>query len=115
MAFGCSCLRKGRIIELMSRRSRDRHSQRLALVGLAIYALFLVASPFEHHDLLCHLKTPQHCTSCTSSQLGSDPHTPLILGAGHLADAGCAVSLQILAEGTILAVRSPGRSPPAVL
>jgi len=87
----------------------------LAVVGLAIYALFLVASPFEHHDLLCHLKTPQHCTSCTSSQLGSDPHTPLILGAWHLADAGRAVSFQLLVEGTLLAVRSTGRSPPALL
>ena len=106
---------QGRIIELMSRRGTRRHSRRLALVGLAIYAVFLVASPFEHHDLLCHLKTPQHCTSCASSQLGSDPHAPLNLGAGHLADAGCAVSFQLLAEGTLLTVRSTGRSPPAVL
>ena len=104
-----------RIIEMMSPRGNDLHSRRLALVGLAIYAVFLVASPFEHHDLLCHLKTPQHCTSCSSSQLGSDPHTPLILGAWHLADAGRAVSFQFLAEGTLLAVRSTGRSPPAVL
>ena len=100
---------------MMSRRGNDLHSRRLALVGLAIYAVFLVASPFEHHDLLWHLKTPQHCTSCSSSQLGSDPHTPLIPGAWHLADAGRAVSFQLLAEGTLLAVRSTGRSPPAVL
>ena len=60
---------------MMSRRGEDLHSRRLALAGLAIYAVFLVASPFEHHDLLCHLKTPQHCTSCASSQLGSDPHS----------------------------------------
>jgi len=100
---------------MMPRRGEDLHSRRLALAGLAIYAVFLVASPFEHHDLLCHLKTPQHCTSCASSQLGSDPHTPQILGAWHLADAGRAVSFQLLVEGTLLAVRSTGRSPPAVL
>jgi len=99
----------------MSRRGEDLHSRRLALAGLAIYALFLVASPFEHHDLLCHLKTPQHCTSCASSQLGSDPHAPLILDAWHLADAGCALSFQLPAEGTLLAARSTGRSPPVVL
>ena len=79
---------------------------------MVIYAAFLVASPFEHHDLSCELKTPQHCTSCTSAQLGSDPQTPLNPGAWHLADAGRAASLVLLVEGTQLAVRTPGRSPP---
>ena len=89
--------------------------RRSKILGVALYAVFLVTAPFEHHDLLCHLKTPQHCTSCSSSQLGSDPHTPHILGAVHLADAGCAVSFQPLIEATLLAVPSSGRSPPAVL
>ena len=44
-----------------------RRSQVHAVLGVAIYALFLVTAPFEHHDLLCHLKTPSHCTACTSS------------------------------------------------
>jgi hypothetical protein len=96
----------------MAGRSGDRCYRLLALVGLAVYAIFLVASPFEHHDLLCHLKTPQHCTSCTSSQLGSDPDAPLVQPASHLVDAGSAVSVHLLAEGTLLAVRSTGRSPP---
>ena len=39
----------------MTRRGSTRLSRRLALVGMAIYALFLVASPFEHHDLSCEL------------------------------------------------------------
>jgi len=91
----------------------DRRSRRLALVGMAIYAIFLVASPFEHHDLLCELRTPQHCTSCTSSQLGSDPQTLLNPDVWHLTDAGRAVAVLHLAEDTLLAVRSTGRSPPA--
>ena len=82
---------------------------------MAIYAVFLIASPFEHHDLLCELKTPQHCTSCTSTQLGADPQTPLDPGAWHLADAGRAASFVLLHRGTLLAVRSTGRSPPAAL
>jgi hypothetical protein len=82
---------------------------------MALYVLFLVASPFEHHDLLCHLKTPQHCTSCSGSQLGSDPHA-LVPPAGRaLADAGSAVADHLLAEGTLLTIRSTGRSPPSVL
>lgn len=87
----------------------------LAYVGLAFYAAFLVASPFEHHDLSCELKTPQHCTSCTSSQLGSDTNAPGVLGVSHLADAGRAVSFLPLAKGTLLVVCSTGRSPPVAL
>ena len=82
---------------------------------MAIYALFAIVSPFEHHDLSCELKTPQHCTSCTSTQLGSDTPVALAPGAAQLADAGRAASFVILQEGTLLVVRSSGRSPPATL
>jgi hypothetical protein len=85
----------------------------LALAGLALYAIFLVGSPFEHHDLLCELKTPLHCTSCTSTQLGSDPQILWYAGVWHLADAGQAVAVLFLSEGTLLTVRSTGRSPPS--
>jgi hypothetical protein len=87
----------------------------LGVVGLAMYVVFLLASPFEHHDLLCELKTPQHCTSCAFSQLGSDPGAPIVPGACRLADAGRAFAAQILVLDTLLAVRSTGRSPPALV
>jgi hypothetical protein len=80
---------------------------------MAIYAVFLVASPFEHHDLSCELKTPQHCTSCSSTQLGSDTQVTLTPGAAQLADAGRATAVVLLDEGTLLVVRSTGRSPPS--
>lgn len=96
----------------MTRRGSGRLSRRLALVGMAIYAVFLVASPFEHHDLSCELKTPQHCTSCTSTQLGSDTQVALAPGVSQLADAGSATSFVLLDTGTLLAVRTTGRSPP---
>ncbi len=99
----------------MTGRRDGRLSRRLALVGIAIFAVFLVATPFEHHDLSCELKTPQHCTSCTSTQLGSDTQVVLAPGAAQLADAGRAASFVLLDEGTLLAVRSTGRSPPAAL
>jgi hypothetical protein len=82
---------------------------------MALYVLFLVASPFEHHDLICHLKTPQHCTTCASTQLGADPRPPVTVDACHLADAGRAVSFEILTESTLLAVQSTGRSPPSAV
>ncbi len=82
---------------------------------MALYAVFLVASPFEHHDLSCELKTPQHCTSCTSTQLSSDTHVSLTPGVAQLVDAGSATSFVLLDKGTLLAVRTTGRSPPAAL
>jgi len=85
----------------------------LAFAGGALYALFLIVAPYEHCDLVCHLKTPLHCTSCSSSLVGSDPHTPALVGAWDLADAGRAVVESVIADGVLLPVRSTGRSPPA--
>ena len=84
----------------------------LVVVGLALYATVLIGSPFEHHDLVCHLKTPQHCTSCASSQLGSDVLSLVAPGTSHLHDAGSATTLDQILDGTLLVVRTTGRSPP---
>jgi len=94
-----------------------RHSRigRVPYAGVALYVLFLVASPFEHHDIVCHLKTPQHCTTCAFTQLGTRPCPPQALDGCHLADAGRAVSFHILADSTLLAVQSTGRSPPSAV
>ena len=85
----------------------------LATAGLAVYAIFLLVTPFAHHDLLCELKTPTHCTACTSSLLSADPNTPVLIGASDLADAGGALAADVLTTGFLLAVRSTGRSPPS--
>jgi hypothetical protein len=79
---------------------------------LACYALFLASVPFEHHDLLCDLKTPQHCTSCTASVVGSDPSTPTTIGIWTLTDVGRATAAQFAVHRVLLSVRSSGRSPP---
>ena len=89
------------------------HRQRLAFVWLAVYAIFLAATPFEHHDLLCELKTPLHCTACTSSVLGSDPAGSAPVGAWTLTDLGRAFIVEVTPSGILLSVRSTGRSPPA--
>ena len=85
-----------------------------AIVGVAIYAVFLLTAPFGHHDLLCHLKTPQHCTACTSSLVSADAGVSAITGGFDLADAGGAISFHALTNGFLLSVRSTGRSPPFV-
>jgi hypothetical protein len=86
--------------------------RRIALVWLAVYAIFLAASPFEHHDLLCELKTPRHCTACTSSVVGSDPARSAIVGSWTLTDLGLALAVELTTHGILLPPRSSGRSPP---
>jgi hypothetical protein len=100
---------------MMRALDERRRSGRHAVLGVAIYALFLVTAPFEHHDLVCHFKTPTHCTACTSSLVSADPHTPAGVGAADLPYAGGAFAVDIVADGYLLTVRSTGRSPPAAV
>ena len=101
-----------RIIDPMVCPTRGLRWRRWTALAVALYALVLVASAFEHHDLLCHLRNPQHCTACTATQLGSDPQTLTAPHAAELADAGSATALHITVDSTLLVVRSTGRSPP---
>lgn len=95
----------------MSLRLR-RRLWRASTVGVALYAVFLITGQFEHHDVVCHIKTSLHCTSCASSVLGSHPDTLRIFDGSPLADAGRAFTAVPLAHGFLLPVRSTGRSPP---
>ena len=97
----------------MTVRSGSRRYRQLAYLALALFSVFLLTSELEHHDIACHLKTPQHCTACAQSQLGSDPHTPASVAQTVLADAGYALPDAVLLSGTVLPTRSSGRSPPA--
>src|SRR6188472_2293178 len=101
------------ITQGMTVRSASRSYRRLASVALALFSVFLATAEIEHHDIACHLKTPQHCTACAQSQLGSDPHAPASFDRIVLADAGYAMSDAVLLSGTVLPTRSSGRSPPA--
>src|SRR3954451_2051489 len=94
---------------------RNWRSRPGTVLGVALYAAFLVIAPFEHHDLACHLKTPQHCTSCTTSVLGANTATSPNPGATVFHDAGCAVAIQVSAPDLLLSMRGTGRSPPALI
>jgi hypothetical protein len=91
----------------------DRRIRRFALLGVLLHTLFVTAAPFEHHDLICHLKTPQHCTSCTSSPVGSSAEALSTPGAAVLRDAGSTAAFDPISESALLAVSNSGRSPPA--
>jgi hypothetical protein len=94
--------------------SGRRRSHPHALVGVAIYAIFLVTAPFEHHDLLCHLKTPTHCTACTSSVVGNGPNAPVAVDASALHDAGGTLAADVRTTDVLLVAESTGRSPPSL-
>jgi hypothetical protein len=89
--------------------------QRLVLFGVLLHGLFLATAGFEHHDFLCHFKTPQHCASCALSTPGSDPGTPVAPGTCRLADAGQAVATHLVIKSAALSVRTRGRSPPPLI
>jgi hypothetical protein len=93
------------------RAGRDR-LRRLSLAGVVVHALFLFAAPFQHHDLICHLKTPQHCTSCTASPAARRTDAPTAVGACILAEAGRPVSVEVSSDSALLVDRRAGRSPP---
>ena len=84
-----------------------------AIAWLAIYVLFLCATPFEHHDLSCELKTPQHCIACTSTIVSSYPDVGIAVGLCALVETGRAIAPDVRRESLLLGVRTPGRSPPA--
>ena len=104
---------KARIIDSMYGRVR-LSLRRFTLLGIVLHAAVLAAAPFEHHDLVCHLKTPQHCSSCTSSPVGSSAQTQPSTVANHMADAGSAVNLQPVSQSALLTLRRAGRSPPPI-
>ena len=41
------------------------------LAGLLLQGLVLSATPFQHHDLECHLRSATHCTACVATPLAS--------------------------------------------
>jgi hypothetical protein len=82
-------------------------------LGVVLYAVVLVLAPFTHHDIACHLKDPQHCTACTSTQVGTDPTTLTAPTSVPFVDLGRAVPFCSTSESVLLAAESTGRSPPA--
>jgi hypothetical protein len=100
------------MMELMDSSSRGQPLGRIALLAVLLHLAVFAIAPFEHHDLLCHLKTPQHCTACSSSPVGTNSRSAVVPGEVRLADAGSTVAQQVVLQGALLAVQTSGRSPP---
>jgi hypothetical protein len=80
---------------------------------MALYALVFVASPFLHHDLECHLKTPAHCSACTASPQAPRIETVVGLAPAALPDAGRIEPIGPSSLTPPACIPNRGRAPPA--
>jgi hypothetical protein len=86
---------------------------RLKLV-LALYMLAAALLPFGHHDLVCHLKSTTHCTTCTVGSSAEAAADPAVLARFWLHDAGIAIAEPIDAPHSATVRPALGRAPPPV-
>ena len=82
---------------------------------LAAYFVALAAMPFAHHDVVCHLKSSTHCSTChVGASTDPDGTRPAVTSA-DLSDAGAAEQRAsgIIASCTLSP--SAGRAPPTAI
>jgi len=68
--------------------------------------------PLAHHDVVCHLKSSIHCTTCVVGSSGETPSSAIALDRLRMADAGRAILPPAAGCPSNLVRASSGRSPP---
>ena len=105
-----------RIIEAkmfaLGRLPRGSQGLRFKVV-LALYLLAAALMPLGHHDLVCHLKSSTHCTTCTVGSSGEAAADPAVLARFGLIDAGTTVCESSDAPVSSTGRPSSGRAPPS--
>ena len=99
----------------MSTGTRVVRGTRLALglkLFLALYVLAAAALPLGHHDVVCHAKTPTHCTTCVASSGAVVGYSDTLAGLG-LNDLGLAPSGASQAVSAQVSLSRAGRAPPS--
>lgn len=85
-----------------------------AKLVLAFYVLVAALLPLAHHDLVCHLKSSTHCTTCIIGSSAESAADPTVFVPFALNDAGAAArGAAQLARSAPICVCS-GRAPPAI-
>ncbi len=87
---------------------------RLKIV-LAIYVLGAALMPLGHHDVVCHLKSTTHCTTCVIGSSAEAAADPSGLARFWLNDTGFALSERQDAPLSASLCLSSGRAPPVSL
>ncbi|MEO8076153.1 MAG: hypothetical protein ABI818_07480 [Acidobacteriota bacterium] len=83
-------------------------------VVLALYVLAAALMPLAHHDLLCHLKSTTHCTTCTVGSSAEAAADPALLARFWLLDIGATVCDPVSAPESATLRPSSGRAPPVI-
>ena len=81
-------------------------------VVLTLYVLAAALLPFGHHDLVCHLKSTTHCTTCTVGSSAEAAADPAVLARFWLLDVGRALVEPADAPHPALIRTASGRGPP---
>ena len=79
---------------------------------LAAYVLAAALLPLAHHDVLCHLKSTTHCTTCVVASSGETTGWALGFDSMSLPEAGRALMLSTASFDSALVRVGSGRSPP---
>jgi len=83
-------------------------------VLLAAYVVAAALMPLAHHDVVCHLKSATHCTTCVVGSSGETAGWAVALDGSRLSDAGRAILPSAACCQSPLVRASSGRSPPLV-
>jgi hypothetical protein len=83
-------------------------------VVLALYVFAAAVMPLAHHDLVCHIKSTTHCTTCTVGSSAEAASDPALLARFWLFDAGATVAGPASAPESAPLCAISGRAPPAL-
>jgi hypothetical protein len=83
-------------------------------IVLALYVLAAALMPLAHHDLLCHLKSTTHCTTCTVGSSAEAAADPAVLARFWLMDAGAPMSVPPFVAISAALRPTSGRAPPSI-
>lgn len=81
---------------------------------LALYVLAAALMPLGHHDIVCHLKSSTHCTTCVVGSSAEAAADPAVLARWWLLDAGIALADADTLLATPVFGPFSGRAPPAL-
>jgi len=96
---------------------RFPRGSRLGALLKAVLAFYVIAAalmPLAHHDLVCHLKSTTHCTTCTTGSSAEAAADPAVLARFWLLDAGAAVGLPATVPVAAPLRALSGRAPPVI-
>jgi hypothetical protein len=85
----------------------------LAKALLTIYIASAALLPLSHHDIVCHLKSPNHCTTCLTTGSGEAAPDAASLDVWTMADVGRATTIERDPVQSAYVSSACGRAPPA--